>query len=163
MLCSAGWDWIPPVRDRNMGIWQPVFLRTSGAVTIGRPKLVTDLPKLPDTSVAKLSLNLTLSNHSAIASTGNLTISIKPENFTGAAVQFSQNFTVPANAGKSVELNADKISQLLIKQPKLWWPNGYGKANLYRIRLQYGNGAAISDDTTFVFGIRTVPARKPIW
>jgi hypothetical protein len=25
MLCSAGWDWIPPVRDRNMGIWQPVF------------------------------------------------------------------------------------------------------------------------------------------
>jgi beta-galactosidase/beta-glucuronidase len=159
MLCSAGWDWIPPVRDRNMGIWQPVFLRTTGAVTIGRPKLVTDLPKLPDTSVAKLSLNLTLSNHSAVASNGKLTISIKPENFTGAAVQFSQSFSVPANAGKNVELNADKISQLLIKQPRLWWPNGYGRANLYRIRLQYGTGAGISDDTTFVFGIRTVSSK----
>jgi beta-galactosidase/beta-glucuronidase len=159
MLCSVGWDWIPPVRDRNMGIWQPVFLRTTGAVTIGRPKLVTELPQLPDTSVAKLSLNLTLSNHSAVASTGNLTISIKPENFTGAAVQFSQSFSVPANAGKNVELNADNISQLLIKQPKLWWPNGYGRANLYLIRLQYGNGAAISDDTTFVFGIRTVSSK----
>jgi hypothetical protein len=21
MLCSVGWDWVPPVRDRNMGIW----------------------------------------------------------------------------------------------------------------------------------------------
>jgi beta-galactosidase/beta-glucuronidase len=159
MLCSAGWDWIPPVRDRNMGIWQPVFLRTTGGVTIGRPKLVTDLPKLPDTSVAKLSLNLTLSNHSNTASNGKLTISIKPENFTGAVVQFTQSFTVPANAGKTVSLSGDNIAQLLIKQPKLWWPNGYGRANLYRIRLQYASGTAISDDTTFVFGIRTVSSK----
>ncbi|TFF30453.1 glycoside hydrolase family 2 protein [Mucilaginibacter psychrotolerans] len=159
MLCSAGWDWIPPVRDRNMGIWQPVFLRTTGGVTIGRPKLVTDLPKLPDTSVAKLSLNLTLSNHSNSANTGKLTISIKPENFTGAPVQFTQSITVPANAGKVVALSGDNIGQLIIKQPKLWWPNGYGRANLYRIRLQYASGTAISDDTTFVFGIRTVSSK----
>src|ERR1700712_4603172 len=84
ILCSVGWDWMPPVRDRNMGIWQPVYLRTTGAVTIGHPKLVTDLPNLPDTSTAKLSLNLTLSNHSDAAQTGKLTISIKPENFAGA-------------------------------------------------------------------------------
>ena len=67
MLCSVGWDWMPPVRDRNMGIWQPVYLRTTGAVTIGRPKLVTDLPNLPDTSVAKLSLNLSLSNNTGVS------------------------------------------------------------------------------------------------
>ena len=159
MLCSAGWDWIPPVRDRNMGIWQPVFLRTTGAVTIGRPKLVTDLPNLPDTGTAKLSLNLILSNHSSIANSGSLIVSIKPENFTGAAVQFSKTFSVPANGGKAVELSADQISQLLIRQPKLWWPNGYGRANLYRIRLQFATGAAVSDDTTFVFGIRKVSSR----
>ena len=23
MLCSVGWDWMPPVRDRNIGIWAP--------------------------------------------------------------------------------------------------------------------------------------------
>jgi hypothetical protein len=39
MLCSVGWDWVPPVRDRNMGIWLPVYLRTSGGVTIGDPKI----------------------------------------------------------------------------------------------------------------------------
>ena len=89
MLCSVGWDWIPPVRDRNMGIWQPVFLRTTGAVTIGHPQLKTDLPNLPDTSVAKLSLNLTLTNHTDAAKNGTLTVSIKPENFAGAAIQFS--------------------------------------------------------------------------
>ena len=30
MLCSVGWDWMPPVRDRNIGLWLPVYLRTSG-------------------------------------------------------------------------------------------------------------------------------------
>ncbi|MDR3694641.1 glycosyl hydrolase 2 galactose-binding domain-containing protein [Mucilaginibacter sp.] len=155
MLCSVGWDWIPPVRDRNMGIWQPVYLRTTGAVTIGHPKLVTELPNLPDTSVARLSLNLSLSNHSSSIQKGKLTIRIKPENFSGLAVQFTQNEMVVANGISVIDLNAAKISQLLIHQPHLWWPNGYGKANLYRIRLQFADGAGIADDTSFVFGIRT--------
>jgi len=159
MLCSVGWDWMPPVRDRNMGIWQPVYLRTTGAVTIGHPKLVTDLPNLPDTGVAKLSLNLTLSNHSAAEQKGKLTISIKPENFVGLPTQFSQNVSVAAEGSSVVDLNADKVSQLLVHQPHLWWPNGYGKANLYRIRLQYTDAAGIADDTTFVFGIRTVASK----
>ena len=160
MLCSVGWDWIPPVRDRNMGIWQPVYLRTTGSVTIGHPKLVTSLPNLPDTSVAKLSLNLTLSNNSASVKKGKLIVSIKPENFSGVLpVQFSQAVTIAANAASIIDLNANKISQLLIRQPHLWWPNGYGKPNLYRIRLQYADANGIADDTTFVFGIRSVSSQ----
>ena len=157
MLCSVGWDWMPPVRDRNMGIWQPVYLRTTGAVTIGRPKLVTGLPGLPDTSLARLSLSLTLVNHSNSVQNGKLVISIKPENFAGQLpVQFSQAVSVAGNGSLAVNLDANNTSQLLIHQPRLWWPNGYGKANLYRIRLQYTDANGIADDTTFVFGIRTV-------
>ena len=159
MLCSVGWDWIPPVRDRNMGIWQPVYLRTTGAVTIGHPKLVTNLPNLPDTSIAKLSLSLTLSNHSETAQTGKLNVSIKPENFAGLPVQFAQSENIAPGTAKEVSLDADKVSQLLIRQPHLWWPNGYGRANLYRIRLQYTDAHGIADDTSFVFGIRTVSSQ----
>jgi beta-galactosidase/beta-glucuronidase len=156
MLCSVGWDWIPPVRDRNMGIWQPVYLRTSGAVTIGHPQLKTDLPNLPDTSIAKLALNLTLTNHTGLTKNGTLSVSIKPENFVGAAVQFSKGVGVSSNSFKQVGFTADEVSQLIIHQPKLWWPNGYGRANLYRINLKYTDNNGVSDDTTFVFGIRTV-------
>lgn len=159
MLCSAGWDWIPPVRDRNMGIWQPVFLRTSGAVTIGRPQLKTDLPKLPDTSLAKLSLNFTLSNNTSSTTNGKLTVSIKPENFAGLPVQFTKAVTVKGNSSAQVDVNGDNTPALSIQSPHLWWPNGYGKANLYRIRLQYSDGAGMSDDTTFVFGIRTTSTK----
>lgn len=159
MLCSVGWDWMPPVRDRNIGIWQPVYLRTTGAVTIGRPKLVTELPKLPDTSVAELSLKLTLSNHSDTKQTGKLLISIKPENFAGLPVQLTRAIDVAGSSAAEVNLDGGQVSQLLIHQPHLWWPNGYGRANLYRIRLQYLNGTKVDDDTSFVFGIRTVSSQ----
>jgi hypothetical protein len=159
MLCSVGWDWMPPVRDRNIGIWQPVYLRTSGAVTISRPKIVSNIPALPDTSVAKLSLDLTLFNHSGRNENGNLIVSIMPENFIGKIIQFSKKISIPAKVGKTMMMDEKSVKELLVHQPHLWWPNGYGKANLYRIRIQFRNGTNISDDTSFVFGIRTVSSK----
>lgn len=160
MLCSAGWDWIPPVRDRNIGIWQPVFLRTTGTVTIGRPQLKAGLPKLPDTSVATLSLSLSLTNYGNTIQKGNLKVNITPENFTGMLpLQFTKNVNVGAGTSVTVHMDEKTVEQLLIKKPHLWWPNNYGKANLYRIRLQYQTASGINDDTTFVFGIRTTTSK----
>lgn len=159
MLCSVGWDWIPPVRDRNMGIWLPVYLRTSGGITIADPKLVTTLPALPDTTSAKISLNLKLQNHSQSDENGKLSVTITPETFKGKPLQFSKSISVKKNSSADVDLNGDNTKELNIINPVLWWPNGYGKPNLYRIRLHYSNNAGISDDTSFVFGIRTVSTK----
>ena len=160
MLCSAGWDWIPPVRDRNMGIWQPVYLRTTGGVTIGHPQLKTSLPNLPDTSVAHLSLDLNLSNYSSQIQKGELKIRISPENFLEAApIELSKTAEILANSTKKLELNDQSFNQLILNRPHLWWPNNYGKPNLYRIRIQFLNQSGISDDTTFLFGIRTTESK----
>jgi hypothetical protein len=159
MLCSVGWDWMPPVRDRNMGIWLPVYLRTSGGITIADPKLVTLLPNLPDTTVAKLSLNLKLLNHNQADENGKLTVTFTPENFEGKPLQFSKSVSISKNAPAIIDLNGENTKELNIVNPFLWWPNGYGKPNLYRIRLQYANSSGISDDTSFVFGIRTVSTK----
>jgi exo-1,4-beta-D-glucosaminidase len=159
MLCSVGWDWIPPVRDRNMGIWLPVYLRTSGGITISDPKIVTSLPKLPDTTLATISLNIKLSNHNQISENGKLNVTISPENFKGSILQFSKNVLVTKNTATVIDLNGDNTKELIVNNPVLWWPNGYGKPNLYRIKLQYVNASGISDDTTFVFGIRTVSTK----
>jgi hypothetical protein len=156
MLSSVGWDWIPEVRDRNIGIWQPVYLRTTGQVVIDRPHLITDLPNLPDTGLARLSLDLRLTNNDAGARHGSLEVTIMPENFTGTAIRFTKDLNLDASAQKTVSLTSDAIPALLIHYPRLWWPNGYGQPWLYRIRLRYKDAAGISDDTSFVFGIRTV-------
>ena len=159
MLCSVGWDWIPPVRDRNIGIWLPVYLRTSGGVTIADPKLVTSLPNLPDTTMARLSLNVKLFNHYEVDEKGKLSVTVSPENFIGKALQFSKNVAIKKNSSLVVDLNGDNTKELNLDKPSLWWPNGYGKPNLYRIRLQYANNDGVSDDTSFVFGIRTVSTK----
>jgi hypothetical protein len=155
MLCSVGWDWVPPVRDRNMGIWLPVYLRTTGGITITDPKVVTSLPKLPDTTLASLSLNLRLQNRNKVSESGKLSVTISPENFNGIPIRFSKDVSISKN-DPVIDLNGDNTKELKILNPALWWPNGYGKPNLYRIRIQYANVTGISDDTTFVFGIRTV-------
>ncbi|HWB93046.1 MAG TPA: beta galactosidase jelly roll domain-containing protein, partial [Puia sp.] len=109
MLSSVGWDWIPEVHDRNMGIWQPVYLRTTGQVVISRPRIVTELPALPDTSLAKLSLDLQLSNNSGSTRHGSLQVTITPENFTGPAIRFSREETVEASGSRTVHLSSAQI------------------------------------------------------
>ncbi len=159
MLCSIGWDWMPPVRDRNIGIWLPVYLRTSGGVTIANPRLVTELPNLPDTSLAKLSLKLLLLNHTMSDEKGKLTVTFSPENFKGKPVQVTRSVSVGRNSSVNVDLNGDNTQEFNIADPHLWWPNNYGKANLYRMRVQYSTNSVIYDDTTFLFGIRTVSTK----
>jgi len=156
MLSSVGWDWIPEVRDRNIGIWQPVILRTTGSVVINRPHIITALPNLPDTSVARLALELSLTNNDSRPRQGSVQVTITPENFTGAAISFTQRAALGAGESKILHLSPDEIPALVMHHPRLWWPNGYGQPWLYRIHLKYSDGDAISDDTSFVFGVRTV-------
>jgi beta-galactosidase/beta-glucuronidase len=159
MLCSVGWDWVPPVRDRNMGIWLPVYLRTSGGVTICDPKIATEFPGEADTSLARLSLNLTLLNHTGNNETGKLTVKISPENFKGISYMFIKSVAIAKNGSTDVDLNPANTKELNITKPGIWWPNGYGKPNLYRIRLQFTDASGTSDDTTFLFGVRTVSSK----
>lgn len=162
MLCSVGWDWMPPVRDRNMGIWQPVHLRRTGGVSFGDTKLVTKLPDLPDTSRARIELQMALWNKLKRTVNGKVAVKIQPENFKGSSqdvIQFEQALQLAPNGKKTLQLNARKIKELGINRPKLWWPNGYGDPNLYRITMQFKEGDKVYDDTSFVFGIREVSSQ----
>ena len=53
-VCAVGWDWIPAIRDRDMGIWQKVTLTSSGPVVLQNPLVTSDLP-LPRTDSANLN------------------------------------------------------------------------------------------------------------
>lgn len=159
MLCSAGWDWIPEVHDRNMGIWQPVFLRTSGKLIIQHPHIITDLPSLPDTNVAKLALHVTVANQSNTTTNGKLHITISPETFAGNSFTITQVITLTNNEHKEISFTANNFKELIIQHPHLWWPVGYGKPNLYKIKIELENNAAISDQISFLFGIRTTTSK----
>lgn len=156
MLCSVGWDWMPPVRDRNMGIWQPIYIRTTGKVAIENPKIVTDL-HLPDTTQAFVSLEMQLHNFRKKTSNGEIIVHITPENFKdNSTIAIAKKVSVIGNKSQIFKLSYQDIQELIVKHPKLWWPNGYGAPNLCRINIQYKEGDQILDNNSFAFGIRTV-------
>jgi hypothetical protein len=55
---SVGWDWLPTIRGRNIGIYGDVFLRFSGSVSLSDPWMQTDLD-LTETSALIAAEDLT--------------------------------------------------------------------------------------------------------
>jgi hypothetical protein len=141
-FCSEGWDWMPGVRDRNIGIWQDVQLIATGGVSLGDTQVITDLP-LPDVSYADLTVRTSLKNSLDSDQTVIL------EGKIGDLISFSQVVKVPAGAQVPVE-----VSELVMSNPKLWMPNGYGDPNMYELELSCVLGGRVSDSQNTRFGVR---------
>jgi hypothetical protein len=141
-IASQGWDWIPTIPDRCMGIWKPVYVRVTGPVAIRHPWIRTT-----DVSAASATVKLQamLRNASAAAVSGKLTATID-----GSTEFTSQTVSVPANDTLNVN-----FPDLAMTSPKLWWPNGYGDPNLYTCSITFTpDGEAASDTATLKFGVR---------
>jgi len=144
---SIGWDWIPTIRGRNTGIWNDVYLSKNGAVTIEYPFVTTDLP-LPDTTKADIVIELSLKNHDSVPVDGIL-------HGKFGEISFEQPVKLKASEIKKVKLDPSTHSVLQVQNPKLWWPNGYGKPNLYNVELTFEiGGKGISDSKSFHTGVR---------
>jgi exo-1,4-beta-D-glucosaminidase len=153
MQSSVGWDWIPAVRDRNMGIWQDVFLSFTGPVDIRFPHIVTDLP-LPDTQPVTLTLSAELWNTTEQPVTGTLEVNIRGGN--GHVIQIRQPVALAAGQDSVVTLRPEHHPQLAVRDPLLWWPVGYGEPHLYDCELQFTTASRVSDREALAFGIREV-------
>lgn len=145
-ISSIGWDWIPGIRDRNTGIWQDVRLKVGGDIIIGDPLVTTDI-LLPDTTQAKISIKNIVKN--ITSKTVNGTLTAKIEN-----INISLPFTLAANEEKEITFTPEQFKELNIKNPRLWWPNGYGRPELYNLDLTVQANNKVSDTKSLKFGIR---------
>jgi hypothetical protein len=146
-VASEGWDWIPGIRDRETGIWQAVELKATAAVKIGDARVVTTLP-LPDTSRADVAITVPLENYSDMPVHGTLKASFE-------SMDLAKEVTVPPGA-TTVKLTPAEFKQLSVQQPRLWWPNGYGKQDLYHLKLTFEQDENLSDTRLVRFGIREI-------
>ena len=142
MHATIGWDWLPTVRGRNIGIYDEVWLAYTGEVTLGDPFVRTALP-LPDTTRATILAEVTLVNHGDAPVDGTL------KGFYGP-LTFERQECVPARSSKRVILDP-----MTLEKPALWWPNGYGEPNLYPVEFRFETSdGAVSDSTSFLSGVR---------
>ena len=152
-LCSIGWDWIPTIRDRDTGIWQDVVLSASGPVVLPDPAITSDLP-LPRTDTADLTVQATVRNVTDSAQSGVLTGTIE-------RINFKENVSLAPHETRTITFSPPTTPALRFKNPRLWWPNGYGPQNLYRLHLSFSVAGAVSDARDVSFGIRKITYALP--
>lgn len=145
---SEGWDWIPTVRDRNTGVWQDVVLEASGDVRLGDPHVNTVLPRA-DNSLAELNFAVPVINDSATER------AIEVEARFGD-VTLRQSAQLAPRSTTTVRFAPESFTQLRIRNPELWWPNGYGAPKLHDLALSVRTDGIVSDARKVRFGIREV-------
>ncbi len=146
-VASIGWDWVPGIRDRQMGIWQKVTLSDTGPVILQNPYVTTDLP-LPHTDSADVAVEVTVNNTSNQPQTGSVSGKLGDIAFRSSSIQLAPN------SSQLIKLNPQSTPQLRLANPKLWWPNGFGEPNLYPLRLNFDINGVASDSTDLNVGIR---------
>lgn len=145
-LASAGWNWLPIIPGRNNGIWNNVNLNVRQAVSIEDSWFSSTL-ELPDTTKAALTFRTTLKNHSSIKQVGDLSIAFgDTEVVVPVALQ--------ANEVKDIILDPTTTPALMLSNPRLWWPNGYGSPELYKAEVAFTVNDKVSDKEQFSFGVR---------
>ncbi|MFT6571294.1 MAG: hypothetical protein ACJAWY_003018, partial [Sphingomonas echinoides] len=145
---AEGWDWIPSIRDRNTGLWQGVILAATGAATLGDAQVVTTLPRA-DTSLADVEITVPVANASAQPVT-----TVVRAAFDDVAVE--KTVTLAPGQTSHVVLRPSEFPQLSVRNPKLWWPNGYGAPALHMLTLTSSVAGQPSDTRTLRFGMRQV-------
>ena len=152
-LSTIGWDWLPAIRDRDAGIWQKVFLSATGPVRIKDPLVTTDLP-LPRTDSADVAVQTTLENLTDRPQKGLLKGTI-------GSIVFAREVELAPHASTLVSFDPKTTPVLHMEQPRLWWPNGYGPQNLYKLHLSFEIDKRSSDEQDVSFGVRRITYAVP--
>ena len=146
---ALGYDNVPEVRDRLMGIWQDVYLECTGPVVITDPFVRTKLP-LPRTDEARLTISAELTNHSALPQKGIYLGELESKTL------FRESLELQPGETRTVTLSPEQHRALVLSNPRLWWPAGYGEQNLYDLTLKFEVGTEASDQKSVTFGVREV-------
>lgn len=146
---TAGWDWIRPIRDRNTGIWDKVFIERTGAVSLDNPHVVTLVPGKRSAeglqADALIKVTTELSNTSSKEVSGTLV-------YTMDGKKITQSVLLKPNSMALV-----KFPDMVLKNPKLWWPSGYGKQDLYPMHISFlEKGSKLTDSETVSVGVREI-------
>ncbi len=142
-------DWNPAPPDKDMGLWRPVYLTTSGPVAIRHPHVVTRVTANAAVPTADVSLSTELRNLTSQPVKGILRGRIEQ-------AEVSQDVSLAPNETKLVRFAAAGFPALHFTNPRLWWPAELGMPNLHDLRLSFETGGVVSDRDSVRFGMREI-------
>lgn len=140
-------DWNPTPPDKDMGLWKPVYLTTSGEVSLRHPFINSKL----DSSYKTAALTISADLHNTAAHPATATVSADIE-----GIRVSQKLELAASESKTVVFTPADYPQLKLTSPRLWWPYQMGTPEMYSAELKVEVDGHESDSAKIKFGIREV-------
>lgn len=126
-----GWDWGP--RLITSGIWRSIYLEGY------------DAARIEDVQIIQKSLSDSIAHLEAV-------VTIEATGLNEATIEvFDERVDYKLTSGTNSLLIPIKI-----KQPKRWWPNGWGEPHMYSIPLSISVSGNVLDSDTIKVGLRTV-------
>ncbi len=136
--CMFGWDWGPRLPDA--GIWRDISI-----VSIQKARIQdVRVDQFHEDGKVRLQIHTNLNRYTA-------------DDLIVSAFVSAPDGTVLAAHGENCEI--------LIEDPQLWWPAGFGEQNLYQVSVTLASGNAQLDSWSRRIGLRTmtVSRRKDEW
>lgn len=152
MLMSVGWDFTfnDGIRDRNTGIWKNISLYATDKAVIRHPFIKSELSK-PNYDLAKETVSVEVTNPTQ----RGIKCTVKGE-IVGENISFSKELNLFRGETQEVHFTPEEFPQLIIKNPRLWWPIFKGNPELYELKLTVSIDGKVSDETKTRFGIREI-------
>lgn len=129
-----GWDWGPRLPDA--GIWRNIML--CGIQS------------------ARIESVFVRQKHQPGSVTLNLDVQIQRTG-TGAELSYRVVLTDPNGAKEELK---DSPESIIVREPQLWWPNGYGSQPLYTVEVCLFEGGRQIDSWKRRIGLRTLTVRR---
>lgn len=146
---TTGWDdhnpWPP---DLNTGIWEDVYLAVHGPVTLRDPYVETDLA-LPGLNRAALTVSAWMTNHGGEEVTAEFRAAID-------GITVAREYTLGPGETREAVLDPARFPELVLENPRVWWPAGLGDPELYDAEVSVVVDGAVSTTESFRFGVRHV-------
>jgi beta-mannosidase len=140
-----GWDWGP--RFVTSGIWRPVRLEAWDKVRIA------DFA-IRQRDVSKEVAHLDAQIEVEAASDGEAKVSVQ---YSDGGKSGTLSKTVDVHAGHNViSIPVD------IRQPRLWYPAGYGEQPLYEFTVRAGAGVQVSEIRKIKTGLRSIVLHRAL-
>ena len=134
--CQFGWDWGPKLP--SMGIWKDIRLEGYSTARIDD----VYLRQRHETDIVFIEAEVRIDKWS----NQEVSVVMKVTGPNGVEIHQVRTDTVESKTTLKVE----------ITDPQLWWPNGLGEQNLYRVSIILKKNDKSLDKNDFKFGLRTI-------
>lgn len=155
MLMSVGWDFTfnDGIRDRNTGIWKSISLFTTKDIRVKDPFVKSALNATYDRAQETISVDVENTTHNTKECT------VKGE-ISGTGIQFEKKIKVVRGMTETVTFTPEEFKQLIIDQPRLWWPIHKGEQHLYELKVVAEVDGVACDSLKTRFGIREIVSNQ---